>query len=89
MSRASSHFDKGGERNGMIGIHVGVLGVEGIVVGIGGRGVAGNGGSVKTFWAVGKVGNVGFGKDGWVLGAWQRGSVGFSRIGCVGNVGKG
>ncbi|KAK9228576.1 hypothetical protein WN944_021528 [Citrus x changshan-huyou] len=66
---ASSHFDKGGERNGMIGIRVGVLGVEGIVVGIGGRGVAGNGGSVKTFWAVGKVGNVGFGKDGsWVLG---------------------
>lgn len=69
MSRASSHFDKGGERNGMIGIRFGVLGVEGIVVGIVGRGVAGNGGSVKTFWAVGKVGNVGFGKDGsWVLG---------------------
>lgn len=43
MSRASSHFDKGGERNGMIGIRVGVLGVEGIVVGIGGRGVARNG----------------------------------------------
>lgn len=53
-----------------------------------GRGVAGNGGSVTTFWAVGKIGDVGFGKDGtWVLGIG--GSVGFTRVGCVGNVGKG
>ncbi|KAI9165765.1 hypothetical protein LWI28_019990 [Acer negundo] len=88
---ADGLFDGGGEREGMVGI-------EGIVVGMVGSGVEGNGGSV-TFGAVGKVGSVGFGKDGiWVVG--KGGNVAFGRlgngvdgnggrVGCVGSVGNG
>ncbi|TXG60098.1 hypothetical protein EZV62_014671 [Acer yangbiense] len=91
-----SKFDGGGEREGMVGI-------EGIVVGTVGSGIEGNGGSV-TFGAVGKVGSVGFGKDGiWVVGkggnvAFGRlgngvdgngGRVALGRVGCVGSVGNG
>ncbi|KAK1587301.1 hypothetical protein Q3G72_011583 [Acer saccharum] len=86
-----NQFDGGGEKEGMVGI-------EGIVVGMVGSGVEGNGGSV-TFGAVGKVGSVGFGKDGiWVVGkggnvAFGRlgngGRVPLGRVGCVGSVGNG
>ncbi|KAJ0096858.1 hypothetical protein Patl1_28300 [Pistacia atlantica] len=64
----------------MVGIVVGMVGIVG-------RGVDGNGGSV-TLGVAGMVGNVGCGKDGiWLLG--KGGSVGFGRVGCVGSVGNG
>ncbi|KAJ0040226.1 hypothetical protein Pint_27671 [Pistacia integerrima] len=64
----------------MVGIVVGMVGIVG-------RGVDGNGGSV-TLGVAGMVGNVGCGKDGiWVLG--KGGSVGFGSVGCVGSVGNG
>lgn len=48
----------------MAGIVDGMVGIEGIVVGNLGSGLAGNGGRV-----VGIVGNAGFGKDGvWEVG---------------------
>ncbi|KAM7515771.1 hypothetical protein LguiA_005354 [Lonicera macranthoides] len=56
---------------------VGMFGIEGIVVGMLGRG-----GNV-TFGIVGMVGKVG----SWVLG--KGGKVGFGVVGAVGNVGKG
>ncbi|KAK9231492.1 hypothetical protein WN943_021728 [Citrus x changshan-huyou] len=49
-------LDGGGERKGIVGM----VGIEGIVVGIDGNGAVGNGGSV-TF---GAAGNVGFGSVG-------------------------
>ena len=61
-------FDGGGEKKGIVGI----VGIDGIVVGMVGNGVAGRGGRV--------VGKVGFGKEGiWVLG--NGGNVDFGRVG--------
>lgn len=61
MTRCMVYLDGGGERKGIVGM----VGIEGIVVGIDGNGAVGNGGSV-TF---GAAGNVGLGRDGiWVLG---------------------
>ena len=69
-------FDGVGERNGIVGM----VGIDGIVVGIVGNGVAGKGGRV--------VGKDRFGKEGiWVLG--NGGNVDFGRIGWVGKVGNG
>ena len=67
-------MDGGGEKKGIAGIVVGMVGIEGKVVGR----------------VVGKVGNVGvFGKVGiWVLGNGGN-VVGFGRVGIVGSVGKG
>ena len=47
--------DGGGEKKGTVGIVIGMVGSEGIVVG--------KGGSV-TFGILGNVGRVGFGRDG-------------------------
>ncbi|KAI4299143.1 hypothetical protein L6164_032631 [Bauhinia variegata] len=73
----------GGEKKGIEGIVVGIVGMEGMF----GSEVAGNGGKV-TFGAVGKLGmfgrggRVGLSKDGLVVG-----SVGCGRDGMVGNGG--
>ncbi|KAK3013226.1 hypothetical protein RJ639_009044 [Escallonia herrerae] len=90
MESLASHglvVDGGGEKNGILGRVVGMLGIEGTVVGMVGNGVAGNGGSV-TLGILGMVGSVGFGRDGiWVLG--KGGNVGFGKlVGIVGRVGK-
>ncbi|XP_034219032.1 uncharacterized PE-PGRS family protein PE_PGRS20-like, partial [Prunus dulcis] len=90
-------FDGGGEKNGIDGIVDGMVGIEGIVEGNEGRGLAGSGGRV-----VGTVGNVDFGKDGiwgWEVGNGGRvvgraegngGNVaGFGRVGAVESVGNG
>ena len=53
---------------------VGMVGIEGIVVGMVGNGLAGRGGSV-TLGTLGKVGNVGT----WVLG--NGGNVDLGRVG--------
>ncbi|KAA8546738.1 hypothetical protein F0562_003167 [Nyssa sinensis] len=68
--------DGGGDRKGIVGM----VGIEGIVVGM-----VGSGGSV-TLGTVGMDGNVGFGRDGiWMLG--NGGNVGFGRVGAaVGSV---
>ena len=64
-------FEGGGEKNGMDGIVVGIVGIEGML---------GSGGRV-TFGAVGKVGRVGMlGSGGRAPGLGRDGSV-------VGNVG--
>ena len=68
------HFDGGGERKGIVGIVVGMVRMEGIVVGMVGSGTAGRGGSV-TLGTVGMVGNVGT----WVLG--NGGNVDIGRVG--------
>ena len=61
-------FDGGGEKKGIVGI----VGIDGIVVGMVGNGVAGKGGRV--------VGKDGFGKEGiWVLG--NGGNEDFGRVG--------
>ena len=64
---------------------VGMVGIEGIAVGMVGSEVAGSGGRVT----LGTVGMVGFGKDEgiWVLGKGGN-VVGFGKIGAVGNAGK-
>ena len=57
-----------------------MVGIDGIVVGMVGNGVAGRGGRVT----LGNVGKVGFGKEGiWVLG--NGGNVVLGRVGWVGN----
>ncbi|XP_059639642.1 uncharacterized protein LOC132282018 [Cornus florida] len=70
--------DGGGERNGIVGIVVGMVGIEGIVgsevAGNGGKGLFGNGGSV----ALGMVGIAGNG-----------GNVTLGIEGIVGSVGAG
>ena len=78
-------FDGGGEKKGIDGIVVGMVGIDGIVVvGMVGKGVAGRGGRVT----LGNVGKVGFGKEGiWVLG--NGGNVVLGRVGWVGKVGNG
>ena len=61
-------FDGDGERNGIVGM----VGIDGIVVGIVGNGVAGKGGRVvgkdrfgkEGIWVLGNGGNVDFGSDG-------------------------
>jgi hypothetical protein len=76
----------GGERNGMEGIVVGIVGKEGMVR-IGGKLKLGNGGSVglgSDGWVVGKVGCVGCGKVGI---AGKGGSVGLGKVGTTGKVG--
>ena len=76
--------DGGGERKGIVGMVVGIVGIEGIVVGRLGSEVAGNGGSA-TFGIAGMVGNVGI----WVLGK-SGSAVDFGRVcGTVGSVGRG
>ena len=67
---------------------VGMVGIEGNVVGMVGSEVAGSGGRV-TLGPAGMVGNVGIGKDDgiWVLGKGGN-VVGFGKVGAVGNVGK-
>ncbi|XP_059671089.1 uncharacterized protein LOC132316633 [Cornus florida] len=81
--------DGGGEKNGIVGIVVGMVGIEGIVVGmvgIVGSEVAGNGGS-DTLGTVGMVGNVGsalLGNGGNVV----LGSVGMVGSGVLGNGGN-
>lgn len=64
-------YDGGGEKKGNAGKVIGILGNEGIVVGIVGR-LAGNGGNVTFGIVVGIFGSVGFG------------SVGFGRVGIWG-----
>lgn len=73
--------DGGGEKRGIVGIVVGMVGSEGIVVG--------KGGSV-TLGILGIVGKVGFGTDG-ICELGKGGSaVGFGRGGgAVGSVGRG
>ncbi|XP_057492458.1 uncharacterized protein LOC130778067 [Actinidia eriantha] len=74
--------DGGGEKKGIVGMVVGIVGIEGIVVGRLGSEVAGNGGSV-TFGITGMVGNVGI----WVLGK-SGSAVDFCRVcGVVGGRG--
>jgi hypothetical protein len=83
----------GGERNGIEGIVVGIVGKEGMV---------GSGGKLKfgiDVGMVGKLGNggsVGLGSDGWVVGkvgcgkvgiAGKGGSVGLGKVGTTGKVG--
>ncbi|GFY90796.1 hypothetical protein Acr_07g0009930 [Actinidia rufa] len=76
--------DGGGERKGIVGMVVGIVGIKGIVVGRLGSEVAGNGGSVP-FGIAGMVGNVGI----WVLGKGGS-AVDFGRVGgAVGSVGSG
>ncbi|PSS26812.1 hypothetical protein CEY00_Acc07958 [Actinidia chinensis var. chinensis] len=67
---------------------IGMVGIEGIAVGMVGSEVAGSGGRV-TLGTVGMVGMVGFGKDEgiWVLGKGGN-VVGFSKAGAVGKAGK-
>ena len=90
----------GGERNGIEGIVVGIVGMEGIVgkvVGSGGNvrfgiegmvGMLGSGGSVawgKDGWVVGKDGSVGCG----IVGRdGKGGNVGLGRVGSEGKVGR-
>ncbi|XP_061999448.1 uncharacterized protein LOC133716808 [Rosa rugosa] len=79
-------FDGGGEKKGIDGIVIGMLGSEGIVVGKVGNVVAGSGGRVNL-GAVGRFGNVGLGRDGiWVLG---RGGICVVGFGSGGNGGRG
>ncbi|KAK9949408.1 hypothetical protein M0R45_004932 [Rubus argutus] len=70
-----------------------MVGNEGILVGMVGNGMAGNGGRVTLGTVLGKVGKVGFGRDGiWVLGNGGNvvlGRVGLGLVGNVGNVGLG
>ncbi|XP_057496720.1 uncharacterized protein LOC130781535 [Actinidia eriantha] len=81
-------FDGGGEKNGIVGMVVGMVGIEGNVVGNVGSEVAGSGGRV-TLGTAGMVGSVGIGKDEgiWVLGKGGN-VVGFGKVGAVGSVGK-
>ncbi|KAI8030348.1 hypothetical protein LOK49_LG01G02222 [Camellia lanceoleosa] len=81
-------FDGGGEKNGILGIVVGMDGIEGIVVGMVGSEVAGSGGRVNLgtvdgIWVVGSGGNV----DG-ILVVGSGGNVGIGKLGIVGIVGK-
>ncbi|KAL6953800.1 hypothetical protein U1Q18_048012 [Sarracenia purpurea var. burkii] len=85
--------DGGGERKGMAGIVVGMVGNEGIVVGRLGSEAADSGGNVTFGMVVGMVGKVGI----WVLGKGGN-AVGIGRVvgnggtvilGMVGNVGNG
>lgn len=76
-------MDGGGEEKGIVGMVVGICGIEGIV----GREVDGSGASV-TFGMVGIDVKLGFDKVGiWVLG--KGGNVGLGRVEPVGRVGKG
>ncbi|KAJ9705717.1 hypothetical protein PVL29_003685 [Vitis rotundifolia] len=90
----------GGERNGIEGMVVGIVGIEGMVgkvVGSGGNvrfgiegmvGMLGSGGSValgKEGWVVGKDGNVGCGMVG---RDGKGGIVGLGRVGSEGKVGR-
>ena len=62
-------MDGGGEKNGIVGIEVGILfGIEGIVNGMFGNEVAAGMGGRATLGIVGIVGNVGFGKGGRFVG---------------------
>ena len=67
---------------------VGMVGIEGNVVGNVGSEVAGSGGRL-TLGTAGMVGSVGIGKDEgiWVLGKGGN-VVGFGKVGAVGSVGK-
>ncbi|KAL6959451.1 hypothetical protein U1Q18_039601 [Sarracenia purpurea var. burkii] len=76
--------DGGGERKGMAGIVVGMVGIEGIVVGKLGSEAAASGGSV-TFGKVGTVGKVGI----WVLGKGGSAVVVGRVVGNGGNVNLG
>ncbi|KAM7519726.1 hypothetical protein LguiB_018688 [Lonicera macranthoides] len=80
FNKSYQALDGGGKKIGIVGMVVGMIGIEGIV----GKEVADNGGSDSE----GTVGSAGFGRDGiWVLG--KGGNVGFGRVGAVGRVGNG
>jgi len=83
----------GGERNGMEGIVVGIVGKEGMVR-IGGKLKFGI--DVGMVGKLGNGGSVGLGSDGWVVGkvgcgkvgiAGKGGSVGLGKVGTTGKVG--
>lgn len=83
----------------MDGIVVGMFGIEGIVVGNGGRvtfGAVGKLGNDGTFgrdgtWVFGKLGNVGCGRlvEAGGVGNWLTGKGGRVSLGCVGKEGSG
>ncbi|XP_057496718.1 uncharacterized protein LOC130781533 [Actinidia eriantha] len=87
--------DGGGERRGIVGIVIGMVGMEGIVVGRFGSKVAGSGGSV-TFgivgmvgiWVLGNGGNVGFGSVGKGVVGNGGNVVALGNVGIAGNGGK-
>ena len=82
-------FDGGGEKKGIVGM----VGIDGIVEGMVGNGVAGLGGRVvgkdgfgkEGIWVLGNGGNVDFGSDG-NGGSVVVGRVGNGVLGSGGNV---
>ncbi|KAI4299142.1 hypothetical protein L6164_032630 [Bauhinia variegata] len=86
QAETSEHFqglevvEGGGEKNGMEGMVVGIVGIEGMF----GSEVAGNGGKVAVgkLGMFGRGGKVGLGRDGFVVG-----NVGCGRDGIVGKGG--
>ncbi|XP_017982293.1 PREDICTED: uncharacterized PE-PGRS family protein PE_PGRS10-like, partial [Theobroma cacao] len=79
-------FAGGGEKNGMDGIVVGMVGIEGML-GRGGRVILGVLGMVGKVGMLGRGGRVpGLGRDGWVVG--NVGVVGCGRFGIDGNGGS-
>ncbi|KAK3013232.1 hypothetical protein RJ639_009050 [Escallonia herrerae] len=94
MESLASHglvVDGGGEKNGILGRVIGMLGIEGIVVGmvsmVGSLGFGGDG-----IWVLGRGGNVGFGKVAGVVGSVGKevaGNGGNTAVGSVGMAGNG
>ena len=79
---------------GMVGIEGIVVGIVGSEVGSGGRVTLGTVGKDDGIWVLGRGGNVGFGKVGTagIVGkgvVGSGGNAGFGKVGTVGIVGKG